>query len=114
MILRVDRGDIVHVDLEPTKGKEIRGFRPALVLTPKAFNVFGLALVAPITQGALASRENGFTVPLMGSGSQTQGVVNVQQMTMIDLSGERQVRVIEKLDAPFVEEVLARARTLLD
>jgi mRNA interferase ChpB len=82
MILRVDRGDIVHVDLEPTKGKEIRGFRPALVLTPKAFNVFGLALVAPITQGALASRENGFTVPLMGSGSQTQGVVNENSLRL--------------------------------
>jgi mRNA interferase ChpB len=114
MILRADRGDIIHVDLEPTKGKEIKGFRPALVLTHKAFNAFGLALVAPITQGGVGARENGFTVQLMGSGSQTQGVVNVQQMTMIDLSGERRVRVVEQLDPSFVAEVLARARTLLD
>jgi mRNA interferase ChpB len=114
MILRVDRGDIIHVDLEPTKGKEIKGYRPALVLTPKAFNALGLALLAPITQGGGAARENGFTVQLMGSGSETQGVVNVQQMTMIDLSGERRVRVVEKLDGAFVDEVLARARTLLE
>jgi mRNA interferase ChpB len=114
MILRVDRGDIIHVDLEPTKGKEIKGYRPALVLTPKGFNVLGLTLVAPITQGGLGSRENGFTVQLRGSGSETQGVVNVQHLTMIDLSGERKVKVVEKLAASFVEEVLARARTLLD
>jgi hypothetical protein len=37
-----------------------------------------------------------------------QGVVDVQQMTMIDLSGERRVRVVEKLDGPFVDEVQAR------
>ena len=114
MSLRVDRGDIIHVDLEPTKGKEIKGYRPALVLTPKAFNILGLALVAPITRGGVGARENGFTVQLMGSGSETQGVVNVQQITMIDLSGERKVRVVEKLDSSFVAEVLARARTLLD
>jgi mRNA interferase ChpB len=114
MKLRVDRGDIIQVDLEPTKGKEIKGNRPALVLTPKAFNVLGLALVAPITQGGAGARENGFTVPLMGAGCATQGVVNVQQMTMIDMSGERRVRVIEKLAPLVVAEVLARARTLLD
>jgi mRNA interferase ChpB len=97
VILRADRGDIIHVDLEPIKGKEIKGFRPALVLTHKAFNAFGLAVVAPITQGG-GTRVNGFTVQLMGSGSQTQGVANLQQMIMIELSGERRVRVVEQLD----------------
>ena len=113
-MLKVDRGDIVMVDLEPTKGKEVRGARPALVLTPKMFNNYGLALVAPITQGGLAARENGFTVTLMGSGSQTQGIINAGQLTMIDLSGVRNVRFIETLDPLVVQDALAKARTLLN
>ena len=43
-------GDIVWVDFDPTKGHEQRGHRPALVLTPTAYNKkAGLAIVCPIT-----------------------------------------------------------------
>jgi mRNA-degrading endonuclease toxin of MazEF toxin-antitoxin module len=54
MVKRVkfDRGDIVRVNLNSTVGREQQGdFRPALVLSPAAFNALGVALVAPITQG---------------------------------------------------------------
>lgn len=50
--IKFERGDIVRVSLNPTPGKEQQGdFRPALVLSPAAFNALGVALVAPITQG---------------------------------------------------------------
>ena len=39
------------------------------------FNRFGLALVAPVTQGGQFARENGFTVSFSGTGSKIQGVV---------------------------------------
>lgn len=43
-----DRGDVLELSLGPTKGHEIRGARPVLVLSADAFNkASGLLLVAP-------------------------------------------------------------------
>ncbi len=57
------RGDILELSLDPAHGREIRGSRPVLVLSADAFNrASGLLLVAPITQGGMASRETGFSV----------------------------------------------------
>ncbi|WP_249583288.1 type II toxin-antitoxin system PemK/MazF family toxin [Pseudomonas viridiflava] len=64
-----NRADIVRISLNPTAGREQqRDFRPALVLTPAAYNVSGLAIVAPIIQGGDFARYSGFAVPLGGSG----------------------------------------------
>ena len=40
-----DRGELWHVDLDPTKGTEQRGARLVFIVSPKAFNAGGLALV---------------------------------------------------------------------
>jgi mRNA-degrading endonuclease toxin of MazEF toxin-antitoxin module len=45
----VERGDIWHVNLNPTKGREQANPRYVLVLTPRAFNALGTPVVAPIT-----------------------------------------------------------------
>jgi len=45
-----DRNDIVWLDFEPTKGKEIGKYRPALVLSGKAYNkATGLLICCPIS-----------------------------------------------------------------
>ncbi len=45
-----DRGDIVWITLNPQAGHEQSGRRPALVLSPKAYNAkVGLAILCPIT-----------------------------------------------------------------
>jgi len=46
-----NQGDIVRIDLNPTRGHEQQGFRPALVVSNNTFNQFarGVALVCPIT-----------------------------------------------------------------
>ena len=54
-----ERGDILHLNLNPVLGKEQRGERYVLVLTLAPFNRFGLALVAPVTQGGGFAREHG-------------------------------------------------------
>ena len=44
-----DTGDLIWTDLDPTKGREQTGRRPALVVSPAAFTEnTGLALVCPI------------------------------------------------------------------
>lgn len=108
-----DRGDILHLDLDPTSGREQQGRRCVLILTVFEFNSFGLALVAPITQGGQFARENGFTVSLMCTGVKTQGTVLCNQVRMLDFK-KRGGMFIESAPIAVVEDVLARIRTLLD
>lgn len=108
-----DRGDILHLDLDPTFGREQQGQRYVLVLTVAEFNRFGLALVAPVTQGGQFARENGFTVSMMGVGGKTQGVVLCNQVRMLDFK-QRGGKIIETAPVMIIEDVLARVRALLD
>ena len=46
-----DCGDVIWLHFDPQAGHEQAGHRPALVLSPKAYNSrTGLCLVAPITK----------------------------------------------------------------
>ena len=109
-----NRGDIVRVNLNPTVGHEQQGdFRPALILSPAAFNLMGVALVAPITQGGNVARYAGFAVPLAGSGTETQGVALVNMIRTMDLSA-RGAKKIEAAPDFVVEDALARLRAILE
>lgn len=45
-----DRNDIAFIDFDPTKGKDIGKYRPALVLSSKAYNQkTGLLICCPIS-----------------------------------------------------------------
>jgi len=45
-----ERGDVVWIEMRPTRGHEQSGRRPALVLSPGAYNAkVGLAVLCPIT-----------------------------------------------------------------
>jgi mRNA interferase ChpB len=109
-----ERGDIVRVSFDPVVGREQQGdMRPALVLSPRAFNALGTALVAPITQGGNLARFAGFAVTLMGAGTQTQGVVLVNAVRTLDLQA-RGARKVEVAPPAVVEDALARLRTITD
>lgn len=109
-----DRGDIVRVNLNPVAGSEVQGnSRPCLVLSVRAFNRLGSTLVAPITQGGNYSRVQGFTVPLMGTGTETQGVVLINGVRMMDLRA-RQSRKVESAPEELVNEVLAKLQTIIE
>lgn len=85
-----------------------------LVLSADAFNrASGLLLVAPISQGANASREGGFAVTLMGSGSSTQGVVLCDQTRTVDARA-RSFRHVERAPEAIVQEALDAVRAILE
>lgn len=107
------RGDIVALTFDPTLGREQQGHRPALVLTPQAFNRLGLIGVCPITQGGQGARAVGMAVSLTGAGTETAGIVLVQQFRMIDPSAHR-ARWVERAPEHITEEVRARLAALLD
>ena len=109
-----NRGDIVRVNLNPTIGREQQGdFRPALVLSPAAFNLMGVTLVAPITQGGDFARYAGFAVPLNGAGTETQGVVLINMVRTLDLTA-RQAKKLEGAPDFVVDDALARLRAVLE
>lgn len=108
------RSDIVRLNLNPTAGREQQGdFRPALVLTPAAYNASGLAIIAPITQGGDFARYAGFAVPLSGSGTETQGVVLCNQIRTVDLEA-RSAKRIESVPEVVIDDVLARVQALFE
>lgn len=107
------RGEIWHVNLSPTAGKEQQGARPIFIVSDKEFNRAGLALVCPITQGGMSTRFGGFAVTLMNSGAQTQGVVMCNQSRTIDYSA-RHARFTEKAPDYIADDVIARLQALLE
>ena len=108
------RGDILLLSLDPTHGRETRGSRPVLVLSADAFNrASGLLLVAPISQGGAATRETGFSVTLMGSGTRTQGIVLCDQTRTIDARA-RTFQFIETASPALVGEALDAVRAILE
>jgi len=102
------------LNLNPTAEREQQGdFRPALVITPAAYNATGLAVIAPITQGGDFARYAGFAVTLSGAGTETQGVILCNQIRSVDLEA-RGAKRIETVPDEIIEEVLARIQALFD
>jgi len=109
-----ERGDIVRACLNPTAGNELQGdMRPCLVLSPRAFNKLGLTLIAPITQGGNYARFKGFAIPLMGTGTDTQGVILINGIRSIDLKA-RQAKKVESVPSDITAEALAVLNAILE
>lgn len=109
----MERGDIYHVSLNPTQGREQAGSRYVLVVTPGTFNRLGTPLVCPITQGGAFARDRGFAVSLMGTGLNVNGVVLCNQLRAMDLSA-RGARFAETAPPEIIDEVLAKISTLFE
>lgn len=76
-----ERGDVVWISYNPQAGHEQAGRRPALVLSPAAYNAkVGLALLCPIT-----SRAKGYPFEVqLPSGIAVTGVVLADQVKSLD------------------------------
>lgn len=104
-----ERGDAVWITLDPQAGHEQAGRRPALVLSPSAYNGrVGLALLCPIT-----SQVKGypFEVPLP-VGLPITGVVGADQVKSLDWRA-RKASKIGAVPQEVIAEVLRRLQTLL-
>ncbi len=104
-----NRGDIVYLDFNPTKGHEQRGHRPAFVLSPRNYNAkSSLALFIPITK-----QQKGYPFEvLLPSELQIQGVILVDQIKCLDWKA-RNVQFVELVPEGVVEEVQAKIEPLI-
>lgn len=108
----MNRGDIYMVALDPTAGREQRGHRPVVVVSPAEFNAATkLPVILPITNGGEFARRIGFAVPL--SGTATTGVVRCDQPRVLDLAA-RHGRKVESLPKAVLDEVLAKVVTIFE
>src|SRR5438445_498046 len=107
------RGDIYHVNLNPTSGREQAGARYVMVITTQDFNRLGTPVVCPITQGGTFARDRGFAVSLMGAGLNAQGVVLCNQPRALDLDA-RGGRYSEKAPQHIVDEVMSKIAPLFE
>ena len=102
-------GDLVWLTFDPQVGREQSGRRPALVLSPSAYNRRSrLALVCPIT-----SRVKGypFEVPLPAS-LEVAGVILAYYLKSLDWK-QRRVALAGRVPREVVSEVLDRLAPLL-
>ena len=108
----MNRGDIYLVSLDPTEGREQRGSRPVLIVSPGEFNeATKLPVICPITSGGDFARRIGFAVPI--TGIKTTGVVRCDQPRVRDLAA-RNARKVDTLPESLMDEVLAKVATLFE
>ncbi len=104
-----ERSDLIWLDCTPQSRHEQAGRRPALVLSPSAYNAkVGLALICPIT-----SRVKGYPFEvLLPAGGPVEGVVLADQLRSLDWRS-RQAEVLGKAPISVVERVLQLIGALL-
>jgi mRNA interferase MazF len=103
-----DRNDIIWLDFEPTKGKEVGKYRPALVLSSKEYNrVTGLIICCPISTS-------------IRGGSTEVPVNNLEQPSVVAASliqtlswKDRKAKFIVTSESPVMDEVLYRIIPLI-
>jgi mRNA interferase MazF len=105
-----DRGDVIWLQLNPRAGHEQAGRRPALVISPKAYNrKAGLALCCPIT-----TRLKGYPFEVkLPDGLEVRGAVLSDHIKSLDWRVRKAKRLCSA-PAEVIEEVAAKIAALVD
>ena len=107
--MKTDRGQIVWVNFNPQKGHEQAGRRPALVISPAAYNAgSNTVLVCPITTNI----EPWPWKVLLPKRGDISGAVLVDQLKSIDAKARRIEDSGQSVEAELLDEVMARLATL--
>ena len=104
-----ERGDAIWIDLDPRTGREQAGRRPAVVLSPAAYNgKVGLALLCPVT-----SQVKGYPFEVaIPAGLGLAGVILADQVKSLDWR-RRNATVIGALPRETTAAVLRKVNVLL-
>ncbi len=103
----LERGDIVWIDFDPTKGHEQSGLRPAVIISPSSYNSFsGIVLVCPMTS---RRKDYFFEVPI--EGPKGKSFVLADQIRSVDIK-ERVKKKEGRLTESEINMILAKASVL--
>lgn len=104
------QGDIVWLDFVPQAGHEQAGRRPALVLSPEAYNAkVGLMLCAPVT-----NQVKGYPFEVqISAGRKVSGVVLSDQIKSLDWQARR-AEFITRAKQESVAEAVGKIKALIE
>ena len=104
------RGDLIWLQFNPQAGHEQAGHRPALVISPVAYNRrVGLALCCPIT-----SQVKGYPFEVaLPSGLEVEGVILSDQLRSLDWRA-RKAKRIGRVPHEVLEEAVGKLLALVD
>jgi mRNA interferase MazF len=104
------RGDLVWIDFDPQTGREQRGRRPALVLSPSIYNrKVELAILCPVTNQV---KGYAWEVPIP-DGLGITGVILTDQLKSLDWK-QRRTDFAATLPRGILDEVLDKLMALID
>jgi mRNA interferase MazF len=104
-----DRGDAIWLQFDPQAGHEQAGRRPAIVLSPAAYNSkASLAIVCPVTS---QSKGYPFETPLPG-GLGVAGVVLADHARSLDWKARRAERIC-RIPEDVIDDVVAKLVALV-
>ena len=105
-----ERGDAIWLSFDPQAGHEQSGRRPAVVLSPRAYNSrAGLAILCPVT-----NRIKGYPFEvLLPDGLPIAGAVLADQVRSLDWKARRASLICELPDET-TDEVLGQLAPLLE
>jgi mRNA interferase MazF len=113
-----DRGDLVHVNLSPSAGRELTGPHYALILSPRIYNrVAGLVICVPVTSRIRGGSfevllPKGHLPPKAGVGD-VDSVILADALRQLDYR-ERSMELIASCPREILDEVTARSLALID
>jgi mRNA interferase MazF len=103
-----DRGDLVLVDFNPTKGREQAKVRPAIVLSPRIYNQkTNLAIMCPIT-----SVIKGYPFEVAVKSKEIEGAVLSDHVRSLDWKA-RNAKFIAKAKPKVLSEVFLKLNLLM-
>ena len=95
--------------MSPSAGREQAGRRPGLIISSFVFNrATGFAVVAPISTVANAARSSHFAVTLIGAGTETTGMIQVDQVRSLDWRKRGATERKERVPDHILRDVLER------
>lgn len=111
--LKICRGEIIRVNLNPTKGREQAGnARPCLVLSNTKYNTKrkGIVILTPITSTIKPQVKMMVEIP---SGYKVKGSVIAEQVRTVDLNTRWWKSTEEILSSEFIDRVVKIFTTII-
>ena len=103
-----ERGDVVWLNFNPQSGREQKGKRPAVVLSPKEYNEkVGLGLFCPIT-----SKIKNYPFEVKIINEKIDGVILSDQIKSLDWK-TREIEFIAKITSAQISEIIDKISVLL-
>jgi mRNA-degrading endonuclease toxin of MazEF toxin-antitoxin module len=113
-----DRGDLVHVNLSPSTGRELTGPHYALILSPKSYNqasglVICIGITSRIRGGPFEVLLSKGHLPAKAGVGDVDSVILCDALRQLDYR-ERSMAFIAKCPRDILDEVTVRSLSLID